>query len=128
MFTAGRNSKTLMIHVHFFNDNARHCWVPAHHMIPFVGIEDFRKRASLVTEIIRKKEPKFAAALTIKPGTFATWQKAVAEAMDVLYDLDYSPLEMFKAKAKEEVQVKATKSTAGRKRKRKDDDKATAKV
>ncbi|XP_058807272.1 histone-lysine N-methyltransferase NSD2-like [Phymastichus coffea] len=123
-----RNSKTLMIHVHFFNDSGRHCWVPAHHMIPFVGIEDFRKRANMVTDMIRKKEPKFAAALTIKPSTFLTWQKAVAEAMDVLYDLDHSSLENFKINAKDIVKVNPTKSTiASRKRKRKYD-KNTAKV
>ncbi|XP_014217286.1 histone-lysine N-methyltransferase NSD3 isoform X2 [Copidosoma floridanum] len=114
-------SKTLMIHVHFFNDHGRHSWIPSHHMIPFNGIEDFRKRARSVTENIRKKEPKFAAAMVIKPTIFPTWQKAVAEAMDVLYDLDLSALENFKKKGKK-TPISSDEPEPKRKRKSKGDD------
>ncbi|XP_001603633.2 probable histone-lysine N-methyltransferase Mes-4 isoform X2 [Nasonia vitripennis] len=125
--TVGK-SKTLMIHVHFFNDNGRHSWIPSHHMLHFDnGIEDFRKRASLVTDIIRKKEPKFAAALTIKPNIYGTWQKAVAEAMDVLYEIDMSPLENFKPRQKDSKTNASNNNGAIKKRKRKDDDTKSAK-
>ena len=118
-----------MVHVHFFNDNGRHCWVPSHHMIPFKGIEDFRKRASLVTDEIHKKEPKFAAALFVKPSIFKTWQKAVAEAMDVLDELDLSPLECFKPQLKDMTNNVKKNSNTNLKRKQKEwDDKNAKKV
>lgn len=115
-------SKTHMIHVHFFNDNGRHSWIPSHHMIPFYGIEDFRKRANLVTDVIRKKEPKFAAALSVKPNIFGTWQKAVAEAMDVLYELDMTALNNFKPQLKDLTNNISKSNSVNRKRKRKEED------
>jgi hypothetical protein len=111
-----------MIHVHFFNDNGRHSWIPSHHMIPFYGIEDFRKRANLITDVIRKKEPKFAAALSVKPNIFGTWQKAVAEAMDVLYELDMTALDNFKPQLKDLTNNIPKSNSINRKRKRKEED------
>lgn len=111
-----------MIHVHFFNDNGRHSWIPAHHMIPFSGIEDFRSRASLITDETRKKDPKLVAALSIKPSYFEAWQKAVAEAMDVLYELDMSALDDFKPQLKDLTNNVPKKTSVQRKRKRKSDD------
>ncbi|XP_014222900.1 histone-lysine N-methyltransferase NSD2-like isoform X1 [Trichogramma pretiosum] len=114
--------KSLMIHVHFFNDHGRHSWIPSHHMIPFLGIEDFRNKANQITNDVRKKEPKFASALTIKPNIFPTWQKAVAEAMDVLYELDLSSTEIFKAKLKDMTnKVSKSDEKTSNKRKRKDE-------
>ena len=115
-----------MIHVNFFNDNGRRCWVPSHNMFPFYGIEDFRKRANSITDAIRKKEPKFATALTIKPNIFNTWQLAVAEAMDVLEQLDFRSMEIFKPKLND-MTNKVSKS-AGTKKKNKKDDKNSSKV
>lgn len=88
-------------------------------MLPFYGIEDFRKRANAVSDSIRKKEPKFAAALTIKPNIFGQWQKAVAEAMDVYHEIDFSALEDFKPKLTDLTNniSKNTESTKKRKRK-----------
>ncbi|KAJ8687317.1 hypothetical protein QAD02_023111 [Eretmocerus hayati] len=110
-------SKTLMIHVHFFHDNGKHCWVPAHHMFPFTGIHDFRRRASLVDDAMKKKDPKLAAALVVKPNLFGNWQKAVAEAMDVLYELDLTSLENFKPRLKDLTNDTPKTNSAKRKRK-----------
>lgn len=93
-------------------------------MLPFYGIEDFRKRANAVSDSIRKKEPKFAAALTIKPNIFGQWQKAVAEAMDVYHEIDFSALDDFKPKLTDLTNniSKSSSGSATKKRKRKSED------
>lgn len=116
-----------MIHVHFFNDHGRHSWIPAQNMIPFLGIEEFRKRAKSINDSFRKKEPKFAAAFNIKPNVFLKWQMAVAEAMDVLYDLDTTTLDDFKLQDKKSLAASENNET-GKKRKILDDDGNEVKV
>lgn len=91
-------------------------------MLPFYGIEDFRKRANAVSDLIRKKEPKFAAALTIKPNIFGQWQKAVAEAMDVYHELDFSALEDFKPKLTDLTNNISKSNSTTKKRKRKSEE------
>ena len=110
-----------MIHVYLFNNNGRKIWVPAHDMFPFVGIEDFREKANNMADEMKKANPTFATAFVVKPQIYEGWQLAVAEAMDVLYDLDLSPLKIFEEQVNDAPSTMSdSTSNINRKRKRKD--------
>lgn len=97
-----------MIHIHF--------WIPAHNIIPFLGIDEFRKRVNSINDVFRQKEPKFTSAFTIELNVFLKWQKAVDEAMDVFLDLDMTTLEIFKQQGKNKKSLAASENYESRKK------------
>ncbi|XP_024945454.1 histone-lysine N-methyltransferase NSD2 isoform X2 [Cephus cinctus] len=94
-------AQTIMIHVQYFGDKGRHSWVSSNSMIAFTGFDDFQKLAESVTQTIKKKHPKYAAAFLVKPGIKQKWERAVSEAAEVLPMTDLERSEVFQPTVQE---------------------------
>ncbi|XP_011707268.1 PREDICTED: histone-lysine N-methyltransferase NSD2 isoform X2 [Wasmannia auropunctata] len=76
-------SIVMMIHVHYFGDKGRRSWVSGNCLMEFTGLDDFLKLSDSLTADAKKKDPKYAAAFIVKPGTRKKWQNAVDEITEV---------------------------------------------
>ncbi|XP_057325332.1 histone-lysine N-methyltransferase NSD2 isoform X2 [Microplitis mediator] len=80
-------SVTNMIHVQYFGDKGRHNWVPEASLMPFSGLDSFKKKAkewNTKPDAVRKKEPKKSCGYLVKPTISAKWLIAVREAEQVM--------------------------------------------
>lgn len=69
-------------------------------MMPFTGVKDFQDMGDSLPPETKKRDPKYAAAFVVKPGTRAKWETAVFEATEVLSMTDEQRAEMFRPQVK----------------------------
>jgi hypothetical protein len=91
-------TKHCWVHVRYCADKGRHSWVPFSNIIPFLGIADFERRSKEITPDIKKKDPKYAAAYSIKPSMKLKWDDAVAEVTGLMAKSIETRIELFKPK------------------------------
>ena len=88
------------VHVRYCADKGRHSWVPVSSIISFLGLSDFARRGREITPEVKKLNPKYAAAFSIKPSIKLKWDDAVAEASGLMAKTVEARIELFKPKAK----------------------------
>ncbi|XP_020293467.1 histone-lysine N-methyltransferase NSD2 isoform X2 [Pseudomyrmex gracilis] len=81
-FRVSSRSSVLLVHVQYFGDKERHNWVTKNCMMEFTSIEDFMNLSKMLTPEMKKKDPKYAAALVVRKAK-KKWNEAVKEALEV---------------------------------------------